>query len=262
MVRLFDTHAHLLDEHFDPDREELIRSLPERGVVGFVEACCRETDLPGMENLLKACPYAWGSAGIHPEYAEEFTDATIDHLREALKGERMVAVGEIGLDYHYEDGAPRDVQKRAFAEQVRLAKELGLPVIIHDRDAHGDMLDILRAERQGLSGIMHCFSGSYEMAKDCMDYGLFIAFGGAVTFKNARKQREIASKIPLDRLLMETDCPYMTPEPFRGKRNDPGLISNTLRVLSEIRGMEEEALSQILLQNALRVFQLTDRFCP
>ena len=254
MVRLFDTHAHLLDEHFDPDREELLRSLPERGVVGFVEACCRETDLPGMEKLLKNCPYAWGSAGIHPEYAETFTDSSIDTLREALKGERMVAVGEIGLDYHYEDGAPRDVQKRVFTEQVRLAKERGLPVIIHDRDAHGDMLDILRAERQGLSGIMHCFSGSWEMAKDCMDYGLYIAFGGAVTFKNARKQREIASKIPLDRLLMETDCPYMTPEPFRGRRNDPSLVRLVAEKLSALRGMDPEEAAEITFANGEALF--------
>ena len=253
-MRLFDTHAHLLDEQFDADRDELIAGLPARGVAGFVECCCRQEDFARCLELTRRYPGVRGAAGIHPEHADTYGPDTPARLREVLADPKMVAVGEIGLDYHWDDAPPRDVQKRAFAEQTELAVELGLPVIVHDRDAHGDTAEILRANRQGLSGILHCFSGSWEMARECMDYGMYIAFGGAVTFKNARRQREIAAKIPEDRLLAETDSPYMAPEPFRGKRNDPGLIANTVRVLAEVRGTDPESLAERLYENARALF--------
>ena len=256
-MKLFDTHAHLLDEHFDADRESLIARLPESGVARLMEACCSVSDIPKVVALAEKHDFICGSAGIHPENALEADSAALDAVEKALAHEKIRAVGEIGLDYHYEDGAPRDVQRRVFADQVAIAKAHRVPVIIHDRDAHGDMTDILRAEKQGLSGIMHCFSGSYEVARECLDDGLYIAFGGAVTFKNADRVRAVAAKIPLERLLIETDCPYMTPEPFRGKRNDPGLIRYTLETLARVRNMEPEALSEITYQNALAVYQLT-----
>lgn len=254
-MRIFDTHAHLLDEQFDADREELIASLPQAGIAHVMEACCDEAGIDRVADLVKRVPFFFGSAGVHPHSADEFTPDTLDHIRDALKRERMVAIGEIGLDYHY-DFSPRDVQRDCFDAQLALAAELRRPVIIHDREAHGDTMDLLRHYRGNLSGVMHCFSASYEIAKECIDLGLFIAFGGALTFKNAVHQWEIAAKLPLDRLLIETDCPYMTPVPFRGKRNDPTRIVLTLQKLSELRGTDAETLSEALFENSFRAFSI------
>ena len=165
----------------------------------------------------------------------------------------MLAVGEIGLDYHY-DFSPRNVQKKVLDEQLSIAGELGVPVILHDREAHGDMMDLLRAHKNGLKGIMHCFSGSYEIARECLDLGLYIAFGGALTFKNAVRPIEVVQKLPSDRLLIETDCPYMTPVPYRGKRNDPSFILLTLKKMAEVREEDEEELAEKLYRNALDVY--------
>ena len=252
-MRIFDTHAHLLDEQFDADREELIASLPEAGIAHVMEACCDEAGIDRVAELVQNVPFFYGSAGVHPHSADEFRPETLDHIRDALKKERMLAIGEIGLDYHY-DFSPRDVQKACFDAQLALAAELSAPVIIHDREAHGDTMDLLRRYKGALSGVMHCFSASYEIAKECIDLGLYVAFGGALTFKNAVHQWDIASRLPLDRLLIETDCPYMTPVPFRGKRNDPRLIVHTLWKLSELRGTDPETLSETLYQNALCAF--------
>ncbi len=254
-MRIFDTHAHLLDEQFDADREELIASLPQAGIAHVMEACCDEAGIDRVADLVKRVPFFFGSAGVHPHSADEFTPDTLDHIRDALKRERMVAIGEIGLDYHY-DFSPRDVQRDCFDAQLALAAELRRPVIIHDREAHGDTMDLLRHYRGNLSGVMHCFSASYEIAKECIDLGLFVAFGGALTFKNAVHQWEIAAKLPLDRLLIETDCPYMTPVPFRGKRNDPTRIVLTLQKLSELRGTDAETLSEALFENSFRAFSI------
>ena len=254
-MRLFDTHAHLLDEQFDADREELIASLPEAGIAHVMEACCDEAGIDRVVELVARVPFLYGSAGVHPHSADEFRPETPDHIRAALTHERMVAIGEIGLDYHY-DFSPRDVQRTCFDAQLALAAELHRPVIIHDREAHGDTMDLLRHYRGSLSGVMHCFSASYEIAKECIDLGLHIAFGGALTFKNAVHQWEIASKLPLDRLLIETDCPYMTPVPFRGRRNDPTRMVLTLQKLSELRNIEPETLSETLYENSFRAFSI------
>ncbi len=252
-MQIFDTHAHLLDEQFDEDRESLIASLPEAGIVNVMEACCDEAGIDRVTELVERVPFFYGSAGVHPHSADEFRPETLERIREALTHERMQAIGEIGLDYHY-DFSPRDVQRTCFDAQLALAAELHRPVIIHDREAHGDTMDLLRHYRGNLSGVMHCFSASYEIAKECIDLGLYIAFGGALTFKNAVHQWEIASKLPLDRLLIETDCPYMTPVPFRGKRNDPTRIVLTLQKLAELRGMDPETLSETLFENSFRAF--------
>ena len=254
-MKIFDTHAHLLDEAFDPDRYEVISSLPGKGVTNVMEACCDEAEIDKVLDLVRSVPFFYGSAGVHPHSASEWNDKTADHIREALKNPKMLAVGEIGLDYHY-DFSPRDVQKRVLDEQLSIAAELDLPVILHDREAHGDMMDILRAHKKGLRGIMHCFSGSWEIAKECLDLGLYIAFGGALTFKNAVRPIEVARQVPLDRLLIETDCPYMTPVPFRGKRNDPSMILLTLDKLTEIREEDKETLADALYSNALTVYGL------
>ena len=252
-MNVFDTHAHLLDEQFDADREELLVSLPSAGVTHVMEACCDEAGIDRVAALVRRVPYLFGSAGVHPHSADEWRPETADRIRTALQKERMIAVGEIGLDYHY-DFSPRDVQRNCFDAQLALAAELHAPVIIHDREAHGDCMDLLRSYRGRLSGVMHCFSASYEIAKECIDLGLFIAFGGALTFKNAVNQWAIAQKLPLDRLLIETDCPYMTPVPFRGTRNDPRRILLTLRKLSELRGLDEETLAEALYGNSFRAF--------
>ena len=252
-MRLFDTHAHILDEQFDADREELISSLPENGIAYVMEACCDEAEIDRVAALVERVPFFYGSAGVHPHSADEFRPETLDHIRTALTHERMLAIGEIGLDYHY-DFAPRGVQRDCFDAQLALAAELHAPVIIHDREAHGDTMDLLRRYRGTLSGVMHCFSASYEIAKECIDLGLFIAFGGALTFKNAVNQWAIASKLPQDRLLIETDCPYMTPVPFRGRRNDPTRMILTLQKLAELRETDAETLSGVLLENSFRAF--------
>ena len=256
-MRIFDTHAHLLDEQFDADREELIASLPEAGIVHVMEACCDEAGIDRVVALVSRVPFMYGSAGVHPHSADEFRPETPDHIREALTHDRMLAIGEIGLDYHY-DFSPREVQRACFDAQLALAAELKKPVIIHDREAHGDTMDLLRCRRGNLSGVMHCFSASYEIAKECIDLGLFIAFGGALTFKNAVHQWEIASRLPLDRLLIETDCPYMTPVPFRGTRNDPRRIVLTLEKLAELRGIDTETLAETLYANSLNAFGISE----
>ena len=254
-MKIFDTHAHLLDEAFDDDRMEVIGSLPGKGITKVMEACCDEAGIDRVLELVRFVPFFYGSAGVHPHSASEWNDGTADHIRKALEDPKMLSVGEIGLDYHY-DFSPRDAQKKALDEQLSIAAELDLPVILHDREAHGDMMDILRAHKKGLKGIMHCFSGSWETAKECLDLGLYVAFGGALTFKNAVRPVEVAQRIPLDRLLIETDCPYMTPVPFRGKRNDPSFILLTLDKLSGIREEDRETVADALYRNALAVYGL------
>lgn len=256
-MRIFDTHAHLLDEQFDADRDSLIASLPEAGIANVMEACCDEAGIDRVVDLVERVPFFYGSAGVHPHSADEFRPETSDHIKEALTHVRMRAIGEIGLDYHY-DFSPRDVQRDCFDAQLALAAELHRPVIIHDREAHGDTMDLLRRYRGNLSGVMHCFSASYEIAKECIDLGLYIAFGGALTFKNAVNQWAIAEKLPLDRLLIETDCPYMTPVPFRGTRNDPRRIVLTLEKLASLRGLKAEELSETLFENSRKAFGITD----
>lgn len=257
MIRIFDTHAHLLDEAFDQDRDAVIDSLPQRGITKVMEACCDEAGIDRVADLIRRVPFFYGSAGVHPHSASEWKNSTADKIRTALRDEKMLAVGEIGLDYHY-DFSPREIQRKVLDDQLSIAEEQDLPVILHDREAHGDMMDLLRAHKSGLKGIMHCFSGSYETARECLDLGLYIAFGGALTFKNAVRPAEVAARLPSDRLLIETDCPYMTPVPFRGKRNDPSFLPLILQKLAEIRNEDAETLAEILYRNSLAVYEITE----
>lgn len=255
-MQLFDTHAHLLDDRFDADREALIAGFSEVGVVHVLEAACEATDIPKVIALCDAHPRViYGAVGVHPHSASEFSPDVLQQIRAALAHPAIRAVGEIGLDYHY-DFSPRDVQRDCFDAQLALAHEAGFPVVIHDREAHGDTLDLLRLHRDGLQGVMHCFSGSWETAKECLDLGLHLGIGGSLTFKNAKKLVELVPKVPRDRLLLETDCPYMTPEPFRGKRNDPTLTRLTLARLAELRGEDEEELAAACFENGRRLFGL------
>lgn len=253
-MQLFDTHAHLLDVQFDEDRSELIASLPEYGVCRVLEACCDADDIPKIHALVLLYDHVYGSAGVHPQEANHAGQAELLRVERAFLREKMVAVGEIGLDYHYEY-APRDVQKAVFDAQLSIAESVHKPVIIHDREAHGDTMDLLRAHRN-VSGVLHCYSGSYEDACRYIDMGYHIAFGGALTFHNAVKQREIAAKLPIDRLVIETDCPYMTPEPHRGRRNDPKYLHLTLETLAAIRNISVAEAAKITFDNANRLYGL------
>ena len=251
---IFDTHAHLLDDHFDSDREQLIASLADNNVKLVMEAC---TDLGYLEKLIpfiERHPMIYGAAGLHPEELGPYALSDMDAVESALAHEKIKAVGEIGLDYYWPENPPREVQREFFDAQLSLAAVHHLPVIIHDREAHGDTVDILRAHKGQVTGVMHCFSGSYETAKECLDMGFYIGFGGALTFKNARRNVEVASKVPLDRLVVETDCPYMAPVPCRGQRNDPTKTLYVLQKLAELRSMDQETLAPVLFENGKRLF--------
>lgn len=256
-MRLFDTHAHLLDERFDEDREALAASLPSLGVAYMLEAGTRVQDAKGMLHFVERYPYMVAALGTHPHEAKDMRPEHLMELETLLRHQKAVAVGEIGLDYHY-DFSERDVQRRVFGEQLELAIALSLPVVVHEREAVEDVKSILRAHKNGLSGVMHCFTGSYETARDYIDLGLYVAFGGALTFKNARRALEAAEKLPMDRLLIETDCPYMTPEPYRGKRNDPSLVRLVCERLAALRHMDAEEAAEITLQNGLTLFGMRD----
>lgn len=255
-MQLFDTHAHLLDDKFDEDRNALIASLPAAGVRGFVEACVEADDIPKIQALTLLYDFVYSSAGIHPHSASTADNTNLLRVERALEQNKVVAVGEIGLDYHY-DFSPREAQREAFGNQLDLAIAAKKPVIIHDREAHADVMSMLSARKGRLGGVLHCYSGSYEDAVRYIDMGLYIAFGGALTFKNATKQRAIAEKLPLERIVIETDCPYMTPEPHRGERNSPLLIHLTLETLAKVRGITMEEAAAATYQNAMNLFGIS-----
>lgn len=252
-MKLFDTHAHLLDDQFNQDRNALIASLPEAGVSGFVEACVEAGDLPRIQALTLLYDFVFGSAGIHPHAANTADSANLLRVERALEQTKIVAVGEIGLDYHY-DFSPREQQREAFANQLDIAVSAKKPVVIHDREAHGDVMSMLSARCGRLGGVLHCYSGSYEDAVRYVDMGFYIAFGGPLTFKNASKQRAIAEKLPLERIVIETDCPYLTPEPHRGDRNSPLNLHLTLEMLAKVRGIPANEAAEATFANAMRLF--------
>lgn len=251
---IFDSHAHYDDAAFDDDRSAVLAGLPGRGICNVIN-CGADLDSSRTSIQLAAdYPYIYAAVGIHPECVKDAPENYQEQLEELLHRDKVVAVGEIGLDYHFEDNAPRDVQKAAFETQILLAKKHRLPIIVHDRDAHGDTMEILRKHKP--SGVVHCFSGSVEMAMECVRLGMYIGLGGAVTFKNARVPVEVAAAVPLERMLMETDCPYMAPVPFRGKRNDSTLIAYTAARIAEIRGITAEELLTVTRGNAENLFSI------
>ena len=252
---LFDTHAHMDDHAFDTDRAELLSALPQQGLALVMNPGCSLASSHNACVLAKEYDYIYAAVGSHPDVADEVNDAVIDEYRRLIReNPKVKAIGEIGLDYHYED-IPRDVQQAAFRAQMALAAELNLPVIVHERDAHEDGMKIVE-EFPTVTGVFHCYSGSAEMAKWLIKRGWYIGFTGVLTFKNARKAIEVASSIPLDRLVLETDCPYMAPEPFRGKRNDPGKLYRMAEKLAEIRGMTVEEIHAITLENGKRLYRI------
>lgn len=252
---LFDTHAHLDDEAFAPDRDELLNELPAAGVGLVMNPACSLASSRAVCRLATQNDFLYGAVGSHPDAADEVNDAVIAEYRAmCAENPKIRAIGEIGLDYHYED-IPREIQQRAFRAQMALAAELDLPVIVHDREAHADCMAVVE-EFPAVRGVFHCYSGSTEMARVLVEKGWYIGFTGVLTFKNARKAVEVAAALPLERIVLETDCPYMAPEPFRGKRNSPLLLYRMAERLAEIRGLSVEQIAKITRENGKRLYRL------
>lgn len=252
---IFDTHAHMDDRAFDQDRDSLLSRLPEEGIALLMNPGCSLASSQAAVSLSNQYSYIYAAVGSHPDAADEVNDGVLEQYRALCRDNPKVkAIGEIGLDYHYED-IPRDIQKRSFRAQMGLARELGLPVIVHEREAHEDGMKIVE-EFPSVTGVFHCYSGSLEMAKWLIERGWHIGFGGVLTFKNARKALEVAGNIPLERIVLETDCPYMAPEPFRGRRNDPGKLYRVAEKLAQLRGMTVEEVQAITLENGKALYRI------
>ena len=249
---LFDTHAHYYDQAFDPDRDQVLAALPGEGV-GLV--LCPGCDLPSTRTairLAEAYPFLYAAAGIHPEEALDLPGDWLTQVEELAAHPKVKAIGEIGLDYYWKE-VPRDLQKEVFRAQLRLAEQLDLPVIVHDREAHADSLSIIK-EFPGVRGVFHCYSGSAEDARTLVKLGWYLSFTGTITFKNARKAPEVIAAVPLDRLMVETDAPYMAPTPFRGKRCDSRYVYRMAETIAEIRGITREAVEAVTTENGMRLF--------
>lgn len=253
---IVDSHAHYDDEQFDDDRNEVLERIKRQKIVRVVNPSSNMASAKKCLILAKEYDFLYTAVGIHPHSASELSNNSLLQLRDMAGTKKVVAIGEIGLDYHY-NFSPSEIQKNCFASQIRLALELKLPLIIHDREAHKDIMEIIKAEKANVvGGVFHCFTGSVEMAKEVLDMGFYIALGGAVTFKNARKPVEVARYIPIDRFLVETDSPYMAPVPNRGKRNDSGNLYEIIKKLAEIRNTTFELIAKATSMNADRLFNL------
>ena len=252
---LFDTHAHMDDQAFEADRQGLLTALPEQGIGLLMNPGCSLASSRNASALSQQYGYIYAAVGSHPDAADEVNETVLEEYRKLCKlNPKIKAIGEIGLDYHYED-IPRQIQMQAFRAQMALAQELDLPVIVHEREAHEDGMKVVE-EFPEVKGVFHCYSGSAEMAKWLVKRGWYIGFTGVLTFKNARKAVEVAQTIPLDRIVLETDCPYMSPEPFRGKRNDPGKLYRMADKLAEIRGLTVEEVHAVTMENGKRLYRI------
>ena len=252
---LFDTHAHMDDRRFDADRDAVLQGLADRGVTLVMNPGCSLESSRNAIALAEKYPFVYAAVGSHPDVADEVNEEVLEEYRKLCKLHHKVkAIGEIGIDYHYED-IPRDLQLKAFRMQMELARETKLPAIVHEREAHEDGMAVVR-EFPDVTGVFHCYSGSAEMAKQLVDKGWYIGFTGVLTFKNARKAIETAASIPIDRIVLETDCPYMAPEPFRGKRNDPGMLFRMAEKLAEVRGLSVEEIHAITTENGKRLYRI------
>ena len=252
---MFDTHAHMDDRAFQDDRDALLEGLAEKDVTLVMNPGCSLESSYNAVALAEKYPFVYAAVGSHPDVANEVNETVLDAYRKLCKEhDKVKAIGEIGIDYHYED-IPRQLQLKAFRMQMELAEELNLPVIVHEREAHEDGMAVVR-EFPKVTGVFHCYSGSAEMARQLVDKGWYIGFTGVLTFKNARKAVETAASLPLDRIVLETDCPYMAPEPFRGKRNDPGYLFRMAEKLAEIRDLPVEEIRRITVENGKRLYRI------
>jgi hydrolase, tatD family len=252
---LFDTHAHYDDESFDADRDAVLTALPEQGVGLILNPGCDVESSRKAVRYAAAYPHVYAAVGIHPENCGGCTAGDLDAIRALAQQPKTVAIGEIGLDYYWAENPPRDFQQQVLRQQLALARELALPVIIHDREAHADTLAIVR-EFPGVTGVFHCFSGSPEIARELLKMGWYLGFDGPVTYKNARRAPEVAAVTPLDRMLIETDSPYMTPVPYRGRRNDSGYVHLVAEKLAEWKGVTPEEMARVTTENGKRLFRI------
>ncbi|MBP1967202.1 TatD family hydrolase [Paenibacillus aceris] len=253
---LTDSHTHLNAEQFQEDQDEVIQRARDAGVTRMVNVGFNRETIPSSIALAEKYDFIYSTVGWHPVDAIDMMPGDLEWIETLCKHEKVVAIGEIGLDYYW-DKSPKDVQQRVFREQIRLARKLQMPIVIHNRDAHHDILTILKEEKAAeVGGIMHCFSGSWETAKQCLDMNFHISFGGPVTFKNAKQPKEVLAQVPLDRLLIETDAPYLTPHPFRGKRNESAYVRLVAETAAEIKGLSLEELAEITTKNAIALLGL------
>lgn len=254
---LFDTHAHYNDGQFDDDRDEILSSMPENNVGLIMNPATKVSELDEVIAMCEKYPFIYGAAGLHPEEVHTADNNTLEAIRKAARHPKIKAIGEIGLDYYWVKDN-KEIQKRWLGEQVELARELKLPVIIHDRDAHADTLEVLREHKVWeCGGVFHCYSGSAEMLPEILDWGMYIGFGGALTFKKAQRPIAAAAAVPLDRLVIETDSPYMAPVPMRGKRNSSLYVRYVAQKLAEIKGVSETELESITYENGKRLYGIS-----
>ena len=252
---LFDTHAHYDSRQFDADRDQVLSALPGQGVGLVVNPGCDLDSSRQAIGIAERYPFVYAAVGVHPEDCAGWQDTDVDELRSLAAHPKVVAIGEIGLDYYWKENPPREFQQRVFRAQLALAWELDLPVIVHDREAHGDCLSIIREFPQ-VRGVFHCFSGSAEMARELVGLGWMISFTGVLTYKNARRALEAAQAVPMDRLMIETDSPYMAPTPVRGRRNHSGNLCHICQKLAEVKGLSYEECARITLENGKRFFAI------
>lgn len=254
---LFDTHVHLNADQFEDDLDDVLTRAREAGVTNMVVVGFDEKTIKRALELVERYEELYAAVGWHPVDAVDMADEHLAWLEELSAHPKVVALGEMGLDYHW-DKSPKDVQKEVFRKQIRLAKKVKLPIIIHNREADQDIVDLLKEEGASeVGGIMHCFGGSVEIAKQCLDMNFYISLGGPVTFKNARRPKEVAQAVPLDRLLIETDCPYLAPHPNRGKRNEPAYVKLVAEQIASLREMSYEQLSAVTRENAKKLFGIS-----
>lgn len=256
---LFDSHVHIDDEQFDLDREELLKVLPDFGIARLVNiAYDRASSLQSLK-LAEQYNYVYASVGIHPQNAADMKDDDIDFFAECIKNsKKVVALGEIGLDYHYDEPS-RDIQRDCFVKQMQFARDFAMPVVLHIRDAYEDALDIMKYfGKMPSSGVVHCFSGSVEFAREVLKLGYFIGIGGVLTFKNAKKLVSVAQEVDIDNIVIETDCPYMAPTPFRGQRNDPSKVFYVAEKLAQIKETETDIIIERTYKNANRLYRISD----
>lgn len=254
-MRVFDTHAHYDSEGFNADRMEVLASMPGQGVDLILNPGCDLESSKTAVSLAEQFPFVYAAVGVHPSDCGDFCDDTVHVLRTLAAHEKVKAIGEIGLDYYWEDNPPKEFQQQVFHKQMELAEELSLPVIIHDREAHHDCLEIVKAH-PNVKGVYHCYSGSLEDAKILVKMGWMLSFTGVVTYKNARKSLEVIDWLPMDRIMIETDSPYLTPVPFRGKRNDSGNVHLVAETIAQVKSMDPEEVARITLENGKRFFQI------
>ena len=252
---IFDTHAHYDDTQFDSDREELLTSMPELGVTTIVNVSSTLKSCEKCVELARKYPYVYAAVGIHPDEVGSLNEETFAWMERLLDNEKVVAVGEIGLDYYW-DNESHAVQKKWFVRQLELARRHHLPIIIHSREAAADTMEIMKAHAQGLDGVIHCYSYSKEQAEEYIKMGFYIGIGGVLTFKNAKKLKEVAEVVPLEQIVLETDCPYLAPEPFRGKRNQSSYIRYVAEKLAERKEITAEEVIAVTEENAKKMYRL------